>query len=250
MKNAPLVSIITPCYNSALYLEETIQSVLSQTLINWEWLITDDQSSDDSWVLLQKQNDPRIRLFKTPINSGAGEARNISLQNTRGRYITFLDSDDIWHADFLEKMTSFMQENNAELAYCNYQRCNEKMEKKLNDFCANKTVTFSNLLKTCRFSLLSSMYDSKRVGKFYFPKNSKREDHVMWLELLKKIPEGKPLNLTLAKYRMREGSVSRSKQKIVKDQYLVYRQFMKFSVVRSLFYTISWAINGFIKYAR
>ena len=94
------------------------------------------------------------------------------------------------------------------------------------------------------------MYDSQRVGKFFFPIGSKREDHVMWLNLLKKIPVGKPLRETLAKYRMREGSVSRKKKDIIKDQYLVYREFMGFSVVKSLYYTCLWAVNGFMKYSK
>lgn len=243
------VSIITPCYNSEFYLEENIQSVLNQTFSNWEWLITDDQSTDQSFAILNNIQDARIKIFRTPKNSGAGEARNQSLQNATGRYITFLDSDDTWEPQFLEKMIAFMQETQSELAYSSYARCDENLKKILSDFQADTPVTFSNLLKTCRLSLLTSMYDSQRVGKFYFPKNSKREDHIMWLELLKKIPEGKALNLTLANYRMRKGSVSRSKPSIVKDQYWVYKKFMRFSVLKSLYYTLIWAYNGFKKYS-
>lgn len=143
-----------------------------------------------------------------------------------------------------------MKENNAELAYSSYSRCNEQMQPILKDFEADIDVTFENLLQTCRLSLLSSMYDSQRVGKFYFPKGSKREDHIMWLNLLKTIKVGKPLKETLAKYRMREGSISRDKKNIVKEQYLVYKKHMNFSTVKSLYYTILWAINGFKKYSK
>ncbi|MCF2220296.1 glycosyltransferase [Chryseobacterium sp. PS-8] len=246
-----LVSIITPSYNSAEFIEETIHSVLNQTYENWEWLISDDRSKDDTVDLIRKYNDPRIKLHVLEKNGGAGNARNKSLERAEGRYIAFLDSDDFWYPEYLEEMIGFMDKNNAELVYCNYSRCDEHtMEPILKDFEADKIVTFSNLLKTCRLAPVSTMYDTKRVGKFFFPVKSKREDHVMWLNLLKKIPKGYPLNKTLAKYRMRENSVSRKKKNIIRDQYLVYKDFMGFSVTKSLYYTANWAFNGFLKYSK
>ncbi len=246
----PEISIITPCYNSSKFLQETIKSVLNQTFTDWEWLITDDCSLDNSVEILENQNDSRIKIFKTEKNGGAGHARNISLENTTGRFITFLDADDFWEPNFLEEMVSFMKKENAELAYSNYARCDENLVPKIEDFKADKEVTFNNLLKTCRLSLLSSMYDSQRVGKEFFPEGSKREDHVMWLNLLKKIPMGKPLPKTMAKYRMHESSISRKKTNIMKDQYLVYKDYMKFSTLKSWYYTANWALNGFMKYSK
>nr|WP_314495380.1 glycosyltransferase [uncultured Chryseobacterium sp.] len=244
------VSIITPCYNSSKFLEETIRSVMDQTFTDWEWLITDDRSTDNSVEIIRKTNDPRIQLTVAEKNGGAGHARNISLKNAKGRFITFLDADDFWEPDFLEEMIGFMKKENAEIAYSNYARCDENLVPKIEDFRADKEVTFNNLLKTCRLSLLSSMYDSLRVGIEYFPEGSKREDHVMWLNLLRKIPVGKPLPKTMAKYRMHATSISRKKQNIFKDQYLVYKDFMKFSTVKSVYYTTHWAINGFLKYSK
>ena len=246
----PEVSIITPCYNSSKFLKETIQSVLSQTFSDWEWLITDDFSTDDSVEIINEINDPRIILTIAEKNGGAGKARNLSLEKASGRFITFLDADDFWEPTFLEEMIAFMKKENAEIAYSNYARCDENLAPKIADFKADKEVTFQNLLKTCRLSLLSSMYDSQRVGKEFFPAGSKREDHVMWLNLLKKIPVGKPLNKTMAKYRMHESSVSRKKTNIMKDQYLVYKDYMKFSILKSLYYTANWALNGFLKYSK
>lgn len=246
----PEVSIITPCYNAEKYLEETIQSVLHQTFQDWEWIITDDGSKDNSIQIIEKYNDPRIILIKAEKNGGAGYARNLSLERATGRFITFLDADDVWDTNFLEEMVSFMKRENAELAYSNYARCDENLVPKIADFKADKVVNFNNLLKTCRLSLLSSMYDSRRVGKEFFPEGNKREDHTMWLNLLKKIPEGKPLPKTMAKYRMLPNSVSRKKSDIIKDQYLVYKDFMKFSTLKSMYYTAHWAFNGFIKYSK
>lgn len=246
-----LVSIITPSYNSAEFIEETIQSVLNQTYENWEWLISDDRSKDNTVEIIKKYNDPRIKLQVLEQNGGAGNARNKSLERANGRYIAFLDSDDLWYPEYLETMINFLQKNNAELAYCNYSRCDEHtMESILKDFEADKVVTFSNLLKTCRLAPVSTIYDTKRVGKFLFPVKSKREDHVMWLNLLKVIPKGYPVKKTMAKYRMRENSVSRNKKNIIKDQYLVYKDFMNFSTVKSLYYTANWALNGFLKYSK
>ena len=144
-----------------------------------------------------------------------------------------------------------MKKENVELAYSNYSRCDEHLQPtSIGDFVANKDVDFNSILRTCHLSLLSSMYDSKRVGKEFFPEGSKREDHVMWLNLLKKIPFGKPLPKTMAKYRMHPSSVSRKKSNIVQDQYLVYKEHMKFSTLKSLYYTANWAINGFVKYSK
>ncbi|SFI41114.1 glycosyltransferase family 2 protein [Halpernia frigidisoli] len=246
----PEVSIITPMYNSSKFLQETVQSVLNQTFTDWEWLITDDFSKDNSVEIIENLKDARIKLFVAEKNGGAGHARNISLKNATGKYITFLDADDVWEPNFLEEMVSFMKKENAELAYSNYARCDENLNPKIEDFKADKNVTFHNLLKTCRLSLLSSMYDSESVGKEYFPEGSKREDHVMWLNLLKKIPVGKPLAKTMAKYRMHPNSISRKKTNIMKDQYLVYKDYMGFSTLKSSYYTAYWAINGFLKYSK
>ena len=246
----PEVSIITPCYNSSKFLQQTIDSVLNQTFTDWEWLITDDKSTDHSVEIINKVKDERIKLTVAEKNGGAGHARNLSLEKATGRFITFLDADDFWEPNFLEEMVSFMKKENAELAYSNYSRCDENLIPKIEDFKADKNVTFNNLLKTCRLSLLSSMYDSQRVGKEFFPERSKREDHVMWLNLLKKIPVGKPLPKTMAKYRMHASSISRKKTNIMLDQYLVYKDYMKFSTLKSMYYTANWAFNGFMKYSK
>lgn len=244
------VSIITPCYNSSKFLRQTIESVLNQTFVNWEWIITDDCSEDNSVEIIQSFKDERIKFLISDKNKGAGNARNLSLKEAKGRFITFLDADDFWEPNFLEEMVGFMKSNNVELAYSNYSRCDENLVPSINDFYADKIVTFNNLLKTCRLSLLSSMYDSQRVGKEYFPVGSKREDHIMWLNLLKKIPQGLPLPKTMAKYRMHSSSISRNKSNIIKDQYLVYKDYMNFSTLKSLYYTFNWALNGFLKYSK
>lgn len=246
----PQISIITPVYNTSEFLPETIKSVLNQTFIDFEWLICDDCSTDNSVKIIRSFPDPRIVLTVAEKNGGAGFARNLSLSKASGRYVTFLDADDYWEPNFLEEMVNFMKNENAELVYSNYSRCDEDLNPKIDDFKADKEVNFNNLLKTCRPSLLSSMYDSQRIGIEFFPVGSKREDHVMWLNLLKKIPLGKPLPKTMAKYRMHSAGISRRKTGIIKDQYLVYKDYMKFSAIKSLYYTTIWAMNRFMKYSK
>lgn len=244
------VSIITPVYNASAFLEDTINCVLNQTFQDWEWLLTDDQSTDRSVAIIQQFSDPRIKLISADKNGGAGHARNLSLREATGDYITFLDADDFWEPNFLEEMIAFMKREKIELAYSNYARCDENLNPQIADFVADTEVTFGNLLKTCRLSLLSTMYDSRRVGKEYFPEGTKREDHVMWLNLLKKIHVGKPFPKTMAKYRMHPQSISRKKTNIMLDQYLVYKDYMHYSTVKSMYYTAHWALNGFKKYSK
>lgn len=246
----PLVSIITPCHNAARFLPETIACILSQTEQDWEWIICDDASTDGSPEILSQIRDSRIRVILKKENGGAGDARNTALAQATGRYITFIDADDWWAPDFLAEMTGFMLQTGAELAYSNYARCNEDMEPVIADFQADVPVTFHNLLRTCRLSLLSSMYDSRRIGKVFFPVGTRREDHVMWLNVLQKIPQGLPLPKTMAKYRMHAQSVSRKKGTVVYDQYLVYREHMKYNLLKSGWYTALWAANGFRKYSK
>ncbi|WP_312322940.1 glycosyltransferase family 2 protein, partial [Soonwooa sp.] len=112
----PEVSIITPSYNTEKYIQETISSVLSQTLTDWEWIITDDKSSDKTTEIIEQHKDSRIILIKAEKNGGAGHARNLSLEKASGRFITFLDADDFWEPNFLEEMVNFMKKEKAEIA--------------------------------------------------------------------------------------------------------------------------------------
>ena len=245
------VSVILTLFNSRKFYKRALDSALNQTFTDIEIVITDDGSVDETYselIPFITGNEKIKYLYHS--NRGHALSLNSGIMISGGEYITFLDADDFWEPDFLQEMVSFMKSEKAELAYCTYARCDENLQPKIADFEADIDVTFDNLLKTCRLSLLASMYDSERVGKEFFPEGSKREDHVMWLNLLKKIPYGKPLKKTLAKYRMREGSVSRNKTNIMKDQYLVYKEHMNFSTLKSLYYTANWAFNGFKKYSK
>lgn len=244
------ISIITPCYNSEKFLRETIISVLNQSYTNWEWVITDDCSLDKSIKIIEEYlYDSRIKLIKLTKNQGARFAYNSSLEKATGRYVTFIDSDDTWDSDFLEKMIHAMIENKFDMIYSGYRRLDEEMKPKLSDFKANKIVTFQSLLYTCPLSTLSTMYDSQKCGKVLMLYDNKREDLSMWLSVLKILKECHPIDFVKSNYRIHSGSLSRNKREMMKCQYQLYREFLNYSVVKSLYYTFFWAINGIAKYS-
>lgn len=244
-----MISIVTPCYNSSKYLKETIDSVISQSMTTWEWIIVDDCSTDNSIEIIKSYSDPRIILIELEKNSGAAVARNRAIIEAKYRYLTFLDSDDLWEPTFLEEVIGYMIDNNLELAFTSYHRKNENLSISYSDFNVPKKVDFSRLLYNCPIPMLTTIYDTKRIGKVLISQSvGRREDYAMWLDILKKIPIAHGISTPLATYRIRKGSYSRNKLSVGIDQYLVYRKHLKFSVAESVYYTLFWAVNGFLKY--
>lgn len=244
----PVISIITASYNSEKYISETIESVLNQTYENWEWIISDDGSTDNTVSIIESFKDPRIKLVQSSQNSGAAVARNKALDLAQGRYITFIDSDDLWKPEFLEKSLHYLQTENEQLVYSSYERKDENLNPKLRDFIAPDKVTYQRILYNCPIPMLTAMYDSKEIGKIKIPEVEKREDHAMWISILKKIKFARAINETLGIYRIRENSYSRNKFELIKFQFALYHKYLHLSFATSAFYTITWAINGFFKY--
>lgn len=245
-----LVSIITPCYNSAEFIQETYNSINNQTYINWEWIIVDDCSNDNSQNIIQNFKDDRVKLFFNDKNLGASISRNKALDSANGIYITFIDSDDLWESTFLEETIYFLQQNNETLVYCSYKRVNENLDKLLDDFIAIDKVDYQRILLNCPIPMLTSVYDSTQIGKIYFPDVDLREDHAMWISLLSKIKYARAIEKPLGIYRIRNNSVSRDKFKIGKKQFNLYYNHLNLGLVLSLFYTCSWALNGLKKYGK
>lgn len=245
-----IVSIITPCYNSEKYIADTYNSIKSQTYTNWEWIIVDDCSSDKSGEIIQSFNDNRIKLIIQSKNQGAAYSRNLALNKAQGRFITFLDSDDLWLPNFLETTINYLIENNEELVYSSYKRVDENLKPLLADFIAVDKVDRNRILYNCPIPMLTSVYDSKRIGKIPVPDVELREDHAMWIDLLGKIKYARAINESLAIYRIRNNSVSRNKLRIAKKQYNVYRYYLKMNIFKSSYYTFFWAMNGLKKYGK
>lgn len=248
MNNLTSVSIITANFNSANFIGDTIESVLKQTYTDWEWIIIDDCSTDNSVEIIKKYTDSRIKLIVLEKNQGAAIARNYGLKSACGRYIAFIDSDDLWLPNALEKRINFLKQNNEKAVYTSYKRVDENLNPCLADFVAEDMVSYKRLLFNCPVFISTLIYDSNKTGKIYFPDVHKREDYAMILNLSKVIGRFRALNLPLVIYRIRQNSYSRNKWLMLKLQFLVYYKFLKLPLYKSLYYTTHWVINGLKKY--
>lgn len=252
-----LVSIITPMYKGAAFVGETIKSVLSQNYSKWEMIIVDDCSPDNgagiNEVKKYVNGDQRIRLIASKENRGSSGARNIALKEAKGRYIAFLDSDDIWHPDFLEKQLKFMTEKDAPLVFSSYRRIDENTkEELLRPFIVPKKVDYRSLLKTCPIFPSTAIYDTLKTSKILFNENlgSMRDDYVYWLTMFKNIKFGYGNPEILVDYRMRKTSVTGNKTKVIKPQWNVLYKVEKIGLFSSLYNIICWAWISYFKYRK
>lgn len=251
-----LVSIITPMYKGAAFVGESIQSVISQSYRNWEMIIVDDCSPDDGAGINEVKkytSDPRIKLIESKENRGSSGARNIALTEAKGRYIAFLDSDDIWHPDFLEKQMAFMSKHNAPLVFSSYRRIDENTkEELLRPFIVPAKVNYRSLLKTCPIFPSTAIYDTTKTPKVYFNEKlgSMRDDYVYWLTMFKDIDYGYGNHEVLVDYRMRKSSVTGNKSKVIRPQWNVLYNVEKLGLITSAYYLGCWAIISYFKYRK
>ena len=238
-----LVSIITPSYNSAKFIRETIDSVLAQTYPYWEMIIVDDCSTDGSVEIIGKYiiKDNRIKLIKLSNNSGPAIARNTAIKEAQGRYIAFLDSDDLWYPDKLEKQIEYMNLTECVLSYSYYDVIDENNNRTNQIYKPKEKLSYNELLKSNSIGCLTSIYDTKIVGKEYMPIIKKRQDYGLWLKLLKKIDYAYCIKEVLATYRIRKGSISSNKLELIKYNWKLFREHEKLSIIKS-FYYLNWNI--------
>lgn len=214
-----------PCHNDAEYLKETIGSVIAQTFKDWEILLVDDCSTDNSLEIAESFNDERIRIFKNEKNSGAAFSRNVATENARGKYIAFLDADDYWYPTKLEKQVGFMEDNHYLFSAHYYHEA-------LNDLTPRKLIKGpkkmgKGLMKRCSWiGCLTAMYNQEDLGKFFVDPNlKKRNDYAIWLQITKKAP-CYMLKDTLAIYRRNASGISsvsvKTKLKWEKEMYRMY----------------------------
>ena len=243
------VTIIMPSYKSEKFIIESVESVLAQTYSNWELIIVDDCSPDDSNKVITKyvDSDYRIKLIKLQKNSGPAIARNMAIETANGRYIAFLDSDDVWLPNKLEKQIKFMQDNDLAFTYSSYKLVGEDNED-FGLFITKDKISYFDMLKTCSVGCLTAIYDTEKIGKQYMPLILKRQDYGLWLKILKLIGETRGILEPLATYRIRKNSVSSNKVKAAKYQWKIYREIEKLSCLKSLYYFAFYAYNGIIKY--
>lgn len=245
-----LVSIITPTFNSAKYIAETIQSVQNQTHQNWEMLIIDDGSTDDTVAIVKElsQSESRIKFFPLEKNMGPAKARNVGIENAKGRYNTFLDADDLWFPDFIENSIVTIEKTSVHFVFSSYRRSNENLEFVYSDFIVPGKVTYSDILKSNSISCLTAFIDVQVLGKKRMPEIRKRQDMGLWLQYLKEIPFAYGIQEPKAIYRIRENSLSRNKQKLIKYQWQFYREVEHLNVLQSAYFMLHWMYRGFMKY--
>ena len=244
-----MVSIITPSFKSERFIAQTIESVQAQTYSNWEMIIVDDCSPDNSNDIIETylQKDERIKLIKLEKNSGPAIARNRAIEEAKGRYIAFLDADDLWASNKLAKQISFMKEKNLAFTYSSYNLIDEDGND-LGYFETKAHIEYNTLLKTNIIGCLTAIYDTEKLGKVYMPNILKRQDYGLWLKILKKVGKTEGILEPLATYRILNNSVSSNKLKASLYQWKIYREVEKLGVFQSIYYFLQYAYFGFRKY--
>lgn len=237
-----LVSIITPTYNCAKFIGRTIASAQAQTYRNWEMIILDDCSSDDTAQVVAKyaKEDPRIRYQVLETNSGAAVARTEAMKLAQGSYMAFLDSDDIWMPDKLERQLAFMKDRGVAFTCTAYEQIDE------DDRPLGKTVktvrktSYNRLLLDCPVGNSTVMYDVEKMGKFEVPNIRKRNDDALWLQMLKKEKYIWGMPDVLMRYRVRKNSISSNKMQLIKYHWILYRDIEHLNIFRSSFHVCYW----------
>lgn len=242
------VSIIIPVHNAEKFIGKTIESVLNQTYKNWEMLIFNDKSKDNSLKIIKKysEKDERIKVVDSKENVGVVAARNKLIEIATGEFIAFLDADDYWKQNKLEKQIKFMRKNNALISCTEYTRVTED-EKEINDIIIKEIITYEDMLKNNYLGCLTVIYNANKLGKRYFKERKKNEDYVLWLEIVKETKIIFGLKKNLAFYRVLNNSRSSNKIKVAKDRWEVYRKIERLSLLKSIYYFLQYVIRALKK---
>lgn len=244
-----LVSIIMPAYNSARFITEAIESVIAQTYTCWELLVVDDCSIDTTAeiVIGFSKLDNRINYYKLETNSGAAMARNAAITMAKGKYIAFLDSDDIWKEEKLSTQINFMIENNYNFT-CTTRDVIDEYSNSINKCIGVKSrVSYTEMLLMCPIGNSTVVYNCEETGKIYAPNVNKSNDYALWLKILKKEKYVFGLKKNLGSGRVVKNSLSSNKFGKIKAHWLIYKKFEKFSNIKSLIVIFSWVVIKIFK---
>lgn len=238
-----LVSIVMPSHNSSGYIGQSIESVKKQTYQNWELLIVDDVSDDDTLEIVKgyMANDQRIKLFPMKERGGASIARNFAIRKAEGKYIAFLDSDDLWDENKLTKQVYYMKENGFAFTYTNYFQI--RGSDVIKNVTSPKEITYKKMLQRNWIGCLTVMYDQSKVGVIQIPKIDKRNDYALWLLILRKVNKGYLLDEKLAYYRLNNGVSKGNKAILIKYHYYLFKEILNLSLTKSIYYTICNVYN-------
>lgn len=249
-----LVSVIMPSYNTAEYISESVASVRKQTYTDWELIIVDDCSTDNTDEIVKPfLSDKRIKYIKNETNSGAAVSRNRALREAKGKWIAFLDSDDLWHPEKLEKQIRFMEKNGYHFSYTNYTEIDKDGMSNGKYITGPRKITRRKMYDYCWMGCLTVMYDAETIGLIQIADIKKNNDYAMWLKACKKA-DCYLLDEVLAKYRKRSGSISNhGYTKLIKWHYKLYREAEKKSSLVSAVLTLRnlfWGVWKKIRYVK
>lgn len=249
MKNEVLISVVMPNYNGHRFVEQAIDSVLSQTYQNFELLVVDDCSKDDSLQLIKQkaQRDSRIRVIALEKNDGVANARNVGIREAKGKYIALLDNDDLWTVDKLERQLA-IAEKGADIVYCSYDFIDEQNNEIKKPFIVPQQTNFNKMLASSVISCSTSFIKTELMKSYPFNSEFYHEDYVLWMELLRVCPTAYGDEKVLMHYRQVTGSRSNKKGNAAKERWNTYRKALKLNVVTSAWAFVRYAVNGVMKY--
>jgi teichuronic acid biosynthesis glycosyltransferase TuaG len=244
-----LVSIITPYYSNKEFIIKTVNSVLLQTYKNWELIIVDDENSHESKLILnniKKINPNKVNIFSTKKNSGAATARNLGIKKSNGSYIAFLDSDDYWKKNKLEKQILELKKKKADLVYTNYSVFNVKNNTLRNIYC-DEIINYDELLKNCPICCSSVLLKKNILKKIKFRNYKTKEDYDLWLRLIKKNYKFICVKNFLTFYTKKKKSLSSNHFNNIINAYKIYKYNFGSKPIKIIYFIIVLYLNAFKK---
>lgn len=248
----PLVSVIMPSYNARPYLEKAIASVMAQTMPDWELIVIDDASVDGSFALAKQlqQKDSRIQVLRNEVNSGAARARNRGITLARGRYIAFLDSDDIWCPEKLERQLCALEAAKVRMCYCSYGIIDAFDNPVRADYIVPQRACFEDILKENYIQCSAMLICTEVVKKYMFNTEFFHEDYILGLDILRAGDTAVGCKEILLQWRYLEGSRSFNKRKAARNRWRVYRQYLQLPLFQTVSLFLHYAVAGVQKYSR
>ena len=249
---SPAVCVIMPAYNAGRFIEEAIRSVMEQTHQNWELLVIDDGSSDDTVQIVQRlcREDSRITLLQNERNMGVAHTRNRGLELCAGRYAALLDSDDVWHPQKLEKQLQLALKTGADVIYCSYGIMDEQGKPRCEDFLVPEKTDFDRTLIQGYISCSTALLSAKIVERYRFDSQYYHEDLALWLQILKDGYEARGAGEVLAQYRVMDGSRAANKLRSAAHRWQIYRKMLGFSLFKSGKLLVQYGLLGLKKYKK
>ena len=247
---SPLVSVIMPAYNAAPFIEKAIASVLDQSISDWELFVIDDGSRDSTREIVgaMAQKDPRIRFLCNEENMGVAKTRNRGIGLAKGAYIAFLDSDDIWHPEKLERQLKKMEQYGAGIGYCAYAIIGASGEKVRPDYLVPEIASYEDILKENYIQCSAMIIRSDIVKKFLFNTEFFHEDYILGLDMLGSGEKAVGCTEILLDWRYLENSRSFNKKKAAMNRWRIYRHYLKLPLYKTVYLFACYGAAGFAKY--